>query len=266
MSEYNLVKKGKLLLKGESYTRKRKKSSKKASGAEDSSSVQKSLKDVEDIQKHGGWCKSQAVKDITGAVAIQFGNGYVKAIDNGYFTLGAPHNEGDGPDPEEILTAIVLSDTKVAFKSGYGKYIGYTKNGVVAGKSEAIGMLEHFEPIFQDGKLALLASNGCFLSVRHSDDTLVVASRTAGDEEMLNVRYVADSNVEDPLQNVPVEERGNIAQIEENYVRKFQKFQDKKLRMYNGEQVDVLKAKDDGSLHETLLDRRSKMKADRYCK
>lgn len=56
---------------------------------------------------------------------------------------------GEGPLPEEILTAVVINDQKVAFKSGYGKYLGYDKEGNVIGKADAIGPLEHWEPIFQ---------------------------------------------------------------------------------------------------------------------
>lgn len=62
-----------------------------------------------------------------------------------------------------------------------------------------------------------------------------------------------------------VDEQGDLNQVELNYV-KFQKFQDKKLRINKGDVKDLEKAKNEGYLHETLLDRRSKMKADRYCK
>lgn len=48
--------------------------------------------------------------------------------------------------------------------------------------------------------------------------------------------------------------------------RKFQKFQDKKLKINVENRVQLEQAKTEGNLHETLLDRRSKMKADRYCK
>ena len=55
-------------------------------------------------------------------------------------------------------------------------------------------------------------------------------------------------------------------QCEVNYVKQFQSFQDRKLRL-SAENVRKLeKAKNKGKLHEAMLDRREKMKADRYCK
>lgn len=48
--------------------------------------------------------------------------------------------------------------------------------------------------------------------------------------------------------------------------RKFQKFQDKKLRVSSDSKIELKKAKYEGTLHEKMLDRRSKIKADRYCK
>lgn len=90
------------------------------------------------------------VPEMTGTVAIEFGSHvYMKALDNGLFTLGIPHSEGEGPSPEEILTAIPVNETKVALKSGYGKYLGVDKKGVVVGRSDAVGALEQWEPIFQ---------------------------------------------------------------------------------------------------------------------
>lgn len=97
--------------------------------------------------------------DISGSVCIEFGtNTYISALDNGLFTLGAPHNEGEGPSPEEIFTAFPAGENKCALKSGYGKYLGVNKNGVVVGRSDAVGPMEQWEPIWQDGKFIKLVS------------------------------------------------------------------------------------------------------------
>lgn len=68
---------------------------------------------------------------------------------NSLFTLGAPHNPGEGPDPEEIFTAFPINDRKVSFKSGYGKYLKIEKDGMVTGRSEAVGSMEQWEPVFE---------------------------------------------------------------------------------------------------------------------
>lgn len=261
MSEYDMVRKGKLKLKGDKTSSKRK----RKHTDRDEKKQNEPIRD-EDKISHGGWAKLDSVRAITGSVAIEFGNQtYVTALDNGLFTLGPPHKEGEGPSPEEVLTAITVNDTKVAFKSGYGKYLGINKDGTVTGRSDAIGAMEQWEPVFQDGKLALLSCTSFFMSVRAEDDTVVATSRSAGPAEILQIRSAAVTEV-DSSNDIPDEEKGSLNEIEINYVKKFQKFQDKKLRVSKNDKSELRKAQALGNLHEALLDRRSKMKADRYCK
>jgi len=259
MSEYDQVRRGKLVLKGDKpKTKKRKHKSRKT---EETPKI-----DMKDTFEHGSWWKVSSVEEVHGPIAVEFGNHtYIKALDNGLFTLGAPHNEGEGPSPEEILTAVPVNERKIALKSGYGKYVKVEKSGIVTGRSDAIGAMEQWEPVFQDGKTALQACTECFMSVDPEEDTVVALSKTAGEEQILQIRSqtVRDIN---PNKDIPVEEQGNMKQIEINYVKKFQKFQDKRLRICEDDKKDLEKAKTSGNLHETLLDRRSKMKADRYCK
>lgn len=231
----------------------------------DQSEKKKPLID-EDALKNGGWWRAEKIEDITGSIAIQFGRRtYVKALDNGLFTLGVPSDEGDGPAPEEILTAFPVNDTKVAFKSGYGKYLRVEKDGIVTGRSDAVGAMEQWEPIFQDGKMALFGANSCFMAIDPEDDALICLRKKVGDAEVAIIRTCA-VKVKNTTDDIPTEEKGNLAEVEINYVKKFQKFQDKKLRINKEDNVKLEVAKTTGNLHEVLLDRRSKMKADRYCK
>ncbi|XP_067647364.1 protein FRG1 homolog isoform X2 [Eurosta solidaginis] len=219
----------------------------------------------EDALRHGGWWLTKNTPEITGTVAIEFGDRtYLKALDNGLFTLGTPHSEGEGPDPEEIFTAFPINDAKISIKSGYGKYLKIEKDGLVTGRSEAVGSMEQWEPMFQDDKMALLSETGFFMSIDPEDDACVALRKKVTDHEICSIRCNAQRDaVED---DEPKEEKGDLSQVEKNYVKKFQKFQDKRLRINQNDVKELEMAKEHGTLHEALLDRRSKMKADRYCK
>lgn len=66
---------------------------------------------------------------------------------------------GDPPAPEEIFTAFPIGETKITLKSGYGKYLGIDKNGIVVGRSDAVSALEQWEPVFQVGVRVCVAQN-----------------------------------------------------------------------------------------------------------
>ncbi|XP_076446275.1 protein FRG1-like [Babylonia areolata] len=265
---YSFVKGGKLTLKG-NKDKKLKKHKHKKKRKHDESSMGESSSTVshnrEDTQDHGGWWEIKKFDDISGNVAFEIGDRtYVSALDNGLLTLGPPRSQGEAPDPTEVFTVLKLSETKVAFKSGYGKYLSVDMERRVVGRSEAIGNREQFEPVFQDGQMALNGCNNCFVSA-DDDGDIVCMSTTAGDEQMIKLRCNLDIE-EDPLEKVPKEERGSIKDAEVNYVKKFQSFQDRRLRVNENDRGELKEAKKDGYLHEKLLDRREKMKADRYCK
>lgn len=266
MSEYQHVRTGKLLLKGEKRKKhKDKKHKKHKRKKEDPEEKARKELEKEDIKVHAGWWNVKDVSKMKGNIAIEFGNGaYISAMDNGMFTLGPPHSDGEGPAPTEQLTGIPLSDTKIAFKTGFDKYLGVTKAGRVTGVSDAIGPKEQWEPIFQDGKTALLSiGNNSFMSYDEEGD-IVAKCVTAGDDQILKIRTDNDRDVK--VDDTPVEEKvGNMKDCEVNYVKKFQSFQDRRLRVNEGDSSKLDVAKTDGKLHEVLLDRRAKMKSDRYC-
>ncbi|BFF98333.1 protein FRG1 homolog [Drosophila madeirensis] len=262
MSDYDNVRIKKLVLKGEKHKKSKKRKKEKD---EKETSKKPKVQVDEDAIDHGGWWAAKAAVELTGTVAIEFGNRcYLKALDNGLFTLGAPHGSGESPEPEEIFTAFPINERKVAFKSGYGKYLKIEKDGMVTGRSEAVGSMEQWEPVFEENRMALLAETGHFMSIDPEDDACVALRKKVGEHEICKVRSNGARDV--VIDEEPKEEKGDLGEVEKNYVKKFQKFQDKKILISKSNIKELEEAKAQGSLHETLLDRRSKMKADRYCK
>lgn len=153
-------------------------------------------------------------------MALQFGaRTYVTALDNGLFALGAPHAAGEPPAPEEIFTAMPVNETRIALKSGYGKYLSVDRNGLVTGRSDAVGATEQFEPVFEAGRLALQsAANSCFVAVDPEDDALVALRKTAGAAEVLTVRCAGVRPETGAKDDVPTEEKGDLSQVEINYM------------------------------------------------
>jgi len=63
---------------------------------------------------------------------------------------------GEGPSPEEILTAVRVSGSLIALKSGYDKYLSVQTDGRIVGRSDAISGREQWEPVFQDVRSSVI--------------------------------------------------------------------------------------------------------------
>lgn len=222
----------------------------------------------EDCIDNGGWWKCKETAEMSGSIVIEYGeHKFIKAMDDGTFTLSERTEHGEAPPPECEFSSFIVNGNKLYIKSGFGKYLRPEDDGVITGRSDAAGSKEAFEPVFQDGKMALLCSNNKFCSVDPQDEAFVALSKTAGAKESLCVIRSSAYRGEVIAKNAPIEDKvEDVKIIELNYVKKFQKFQDKKLRLCEDDIGELKKAKESGKLHESLLDRRSKMKADRYCK
>ena len=92
----------------------------------------------------GIWWTVTNLGEISGPVATEMDKGtYIHALDNGLFKPGASRKEADeGPSPPEQFTGVKLSDSRIALKSGYGKYLGINSDGLLVGHSDATGPRE----------------------------------------------------------------------------------------------------------------------------
>lgn len=184
-----------------------------------------------DAANHGGWREAHEIGEVIGAVAIEFGcNTYVKALDNGLFILGAPHRIGEEPDPQEIFTTIMAGSNKVAFKSGYNKYMKIESDGKITGRSEAVGAMEQWEPIFDENKMALQSHFGTFMSISPIDDACVAERTKVTNEEICQIRFkhifpeVDDANNAGGESSVKgsgndeINEKGDLTETEKAYV------------------------------------------------
>lgn len=264
MADYENVKTGKLKLKGEKKKKKKKRTHHEMEAGSSSSAPSPPETKKDDSAKYGGWWSIDSYTEAINSVAFEvLPRCFIYSLETGIFKIGDVREKGEGPHPEEIFTATRVGDTRIAIKSGYGKYLGVNKDGTVVGTADAIGTREQWEPVFQEGQLALMGANSCFVSV-DEDSKIICRSRTAGDEEMLRIRSNAERNKF--VDSRPEEERGTLKDAEVKYAKKFQSFEDRRWKINEGEVTDLIKARTGGNLHETLLDRREKMKSDKFCK
>lgn len=273
---YSRVKGGKLKLK--------KGKLKKLKKAKEAKQILKEEPKVDhDALAHAGWWEVKDIARCSGPVVIEMGEmRYVQALDNGYFCLGREHKPGEAPRAEEILVAARASDGHISFKSGFNKYLGISKGSRLTAIEDAISSREQWQPVFQDDKLALLGYNECFLSKPEDDDddyddhggekegekdrkvkgSVYCDSQKAKENEFLKIR----SNAVIVKEKTEADnDLGKIRDVELNYVKKFQSFEDRKVKVNPDDVSKVKKARRDGTLHGSLLDRREKMKSDKHC-
>jgi len=265
MSEYTQVKIGKLKLKGSSSDKKKSKKKKKRKHGEDGDTTDETPTIDDDAKSHDGWWRVKSFDQLTGGnVALQLHNtSYVFARDNGTLSCGELHTQlPKGPVEEEIFTMIKISATKVAFKSGYGKYISVNACGDILARSEAVGPQEQIEIVIEDERLALQGHNGQFITLTDQRE-LKARSATAKEKEIISLRTNISRTKK---KKVSEEDSCDVRDFEIKYVKDFQSFEDRKLRLHEGPKSSLEKARSVGKLHEAMLDRREKMKADRYCK
>eukprot|EP00053_Salpingoeca_punica_P003818 m.45347 g.45347 ORF g.45347 m.45347 type:complete len:274 (-) comp12437_c0_seq1:43-864(-) len=273
MAEYGAVRTSALKLKGMKKHKKKKREHGDGDAAHED----------DDEKRYGIWWTIKHPDQLTGTVFVETEcGGYLEAVNDGTVRVGRRRaldeptavNEETGmpgpPGPEvtEVFTVVKVSDTRVALKTAYGRYItADPDSGDVTARTEAMGVRELWQPIFREEEgCVVLRSNGSKYLTAPREGERIDARGEQPTQESVGFRFWScQEQAKKKKDLADVVEEGDIANVELNYVKKFQSFQDGKVKT-SGDLKALKKARALGTLHGELLDRREKQKADKFCK
>ncbi|KAF8936375.1 hypothetical protein BGZ58_004263 [Dissophora ornata] len=276
------VKKKKLSFKGESNKTKKKKRK-----AEDET------KEEEDSGNADGWVSVKTLSDIGGPIFLTFSSDPPSCLaidDKGKVTMkllesldeSQPTNAAvvfENAEPttvNQVFVATMIPDSdRLTLKSYNGRYLSSDKFGIVTADSEAIGMQEEWTAIVKsedEGGICLQNHYGKFLSV---DEVAAVEGRKGAsfqiraDSDVIGFCELFQAKIQAKYRKkVKKSNEVKIAtkdyELEQN--RKFQTWNHGRVIVSTEGMSDLKKAQKEGRFSEALLDRREKLKSDRYCK
>ncbi|KAG0373715.1 hypothetical protein BGX24_011338 [Mortierella sp. AD032] len=195
-------------------------------------------------------------------------------------STGGPVNF-DTAEPTEIHQVLVVTmipdSDRLTLKASNGKYLSSDKFGIVTAHTEAIGMQEEWTAVIkadeEEGGIAFQNHYGKFLSVDE-----VAGGPGAGtggiqiraDAETIGFCEVFRAKIQARFRKKAKKASGDVKVVTKDYEfdqsRKFQTWNHGRVVVSNESVKELNKAKKDGRFSEALLDRREKLKSDRYCK
>ncbi|KZV89939.1 hypothetical protein EXIGLDRAFT_649825 [Exidia glandulosa HHB12029] len=165
--------------------------------------------------------------------------------------------------------------TGISTASGAPKFLGCDAHGIVAADREARGPQEEWTPVVLDDAGGMVAwqnaFNGKYLAV---DETAGGSMALRGDSETIGFAERFWVKVQDRYRKEAREERKKAEKKEvdpmgfddeEESNKTFQTWGAGRTVVSNADKRDIKKAKKEGRLQEALLDRRAKLKSDRFC-
>ncbi|KAF8947655.1 hypothetical protein BGZ47_008288 [Haplosporangium gracile] len=290
--EYN-VKKKKLSFKGETKTKKKKRK------AEDDGEDSKETNDNAE-----GWVAVKALTDLGGPLFLTFASDPPSCLNVddkskvNMSTLQDPSQDSDDEDSKrklaggpvsfdtaeptavhQVLVATMIPDSdRLTLKAYNGKYLSSDKFGIVTAHAEAIGMQEEWTAIIkadeEEGGIAFQNHYGKFLSV---DEVATETGKGAGggiqiraDSETIGFCEIFRAKIQARFRKKAKKASGEVKIVTKDYEldqsRKFQTWNHGRVIVSNESVKELNKAKKEGRFSEALLDRREKLKSDRYCK
>ncbi|KAG2202313.1 hypothetical protein INT47_010761 [Mucor saturninus] len=257
-------KKNKLVFKGDKEPKKKKRKH-RATEKEEREAA---------ITRDQVWVRADSLDDLVGPLFITHPSDppICFTVDDNDRFLAYPLPDLDEANPEPTImqqvfvgSRIVGTTSAYSFKSANGKYISSDKIGVVACDSEAIGGQEEWKPTITESGIAFESVHGKFLMIDEIAGgglSIRADADHVGFCESFRVYCQSRFKYKPKTKKKASDDTGTEL---ENF-KKFQSWEPTKVHETLDDRRAIKKAKAEGRLAETLLDRREKVKADRYCK
>ncbi|KAI8646026.1 FRG1-like family-domain-containing protein, partial [Parasitella parasitica] len=224
------------------------------------------------------WVRADNLEDLIGPLFITHPSDPPVCLtvdeDDRFLAYPIPNLSETAPEPtimQQVFVGsrITGSTNAFTFKSANSKYLSSDKFGVVACDSEAIGGQEEWKPTVSDAGIAFENVHGKFLM---ADEIAGGGVRFRADADDVgfceSFRVYCQSRFKYKSKSKKQKSDGTGSEMDNQYSssKKYQSWGGGKVHHTLADKRELKKAKTDGRLAEALLDRREKMKADRYCK
>ncbi|KAH6586244.1 hypothetical protein BASA50_000708 [Batrachochytrium salamandrivorans] len=162
--------------------------------------------------------------------------------------------------------------SKTTFKSAQDTYLASDKYGVVTCDMEAAGPAEEWDLILREDGFALQNMHGMFLSSVPEDASVRADADSIGFKQVFtikcqaSIKQAAARRDKEAASNGMSIGPGGIASLELEQLRRFQSYGERHVGLLEQDKQSLLKASRQGTINEELLNRRSKVKSDKFCK
>ncbi|KAG0371147.1 FRG1-like family-domain-containing protein [Gamsiella multidivaricata] len=292
MPDEYAVKKKKLTFKGESTKTKKKKRK-----AEDDAKDDDSSTNLE------GWVPIKSLSDLGGPIFLTFSSdppsclaiddksrvvmrplesSLVSADDQSTSSAPVSIESSEPTAVNQVFVATMIPDSdRLALKTFNDRYLSSDKFGIVSADSEAIGMQEEWTAIIkpeEEGGICFQNHYGKFLSI---DEVAAMDNRggaslsaTAGfqiraDSDVIGFCELFQAKIQAKYRK-KIKKSDEVKIVTEDYEaqqnRKFQTWNHGRVIVSKDDVGELKTARKEGRFSEALLDRREKLKSDRYCK
>ncbi|KAI8919969.1 FRG1-like family-domain-containing protein [Powellomyces hirtus] len=254
----------KLSFKGDSGIEKKKRKKRKAEPGNEESST----------GPQDGWITIDSIDDIKGPIIFLSSATEPASVltcsetsSKVSFTSLSPDSTFLNYEPASVAQVFVakrLPDSaKISFRSSFDRYLGTDKFGIVSCEREAMGPAEEWEVVLREDGAALQSSFDKFLKCGE-DAAARADSEVVGFREVFQIRCQAANKYRS--KKAKSEKELDIAAMELEQIKKSHSWGGGRLILSQEDTLELKKAKREGQLNEALLDRRAKLKSDKFCK